>query len=57
MMIPSDGNGKPVDVASISQVIKAIEPFQVFRVYFDKGDHKAKKRVDQIIEEEAKRCR
>jgi hypothetical protein len=57
MMIPGGGNDKPVDVASISQVIKAVDPFQVFRVYFDRGDHKAKERIDNILKEEAKRCR
>jgi len=51
------GNDNPVDVASVSQIIKAIDPFQVSRVYFDRGDQKTKAVVDQIIEEEAKRCR
>lgn len=50
------GNGKPVDVASISQVIKAIAPFKVLRVYMKNGDEKEKIQIDQIIEEEVIRC-
>lgn len=47
----------PVDVASISQVINAIAPFRVLRVYLDSGEVKAKKRVEEIMNEEAERCR
>ena len=57
MMRPGDGVDKPIDVASISQVIKAIAPFKAFRVYMVEGDHKAKVFVNQIIEEEGTRCR
>ncbi len=48
---------KPVDVASISEVIRAIAPFKVQRVYIKDGDEKAKKFIGQIIEEEIKKCR
>ncbi len=57
MINPNTGSDKPVDIASISQVIKAIAPFKALRVYIKEGDEKAKIEVDQIIEEEAKRCR
>jgi HD superfamily phosphohydrolase len=57
MIRPGFGDDKPIDVASLSQVIKAIAPFKAFRVYMKDGDKKTKKAVDQIIEEEAKRCR
>jgi HD superfamily phosphohydrolase len=57
MMRPGAGKEKSVDVASISQVIRAIEPFKAFRVYFDRGDGKAKERVEKILEEEVERCR
>jgi uncharacterized protein len=57
MMKPALGIGDPVDLSSISQVIKAIAPLKVLRVYIKNGDEKAKIEIDRIIEEEAKRCR
>ncbi len=57
MMRLGAGNNKPVDAASISQVIGAIAPLKVRRVYMDDGDQKTKMNVDKIIEEEVKRCR
>lgn len=57
MIRPGFGDDKPIDVASISQVINAIAPFKVFRVYMEDGDHKAKTVVEKIIKEEAKGCR
>lgn len=56
MMKPSLESTEPVDVSSISQVIKAIAPFKVHRVYIESGDEKAKKKVDQILKKEVKRC-
>jgi uncharacterized protein len=50
-------DSKPVDVASVSQVIRAIAPFKVQRVYIKEGDDKAKIDVEQIIDEEIKKCR
>jgi HD superfamily phosphohydrolase len=57
MIQSGDENSEPVDVASISQVIKAIAPFKVFRVYMETSDQKAKRFVEQIIKEEATKCR
>jgi uncharacterized protein len=57
IMIRPGSADKPIDVASISQVIKAIAPFKAFRVYIKDGDEKAKTTINQIIEEEVKRCR
>lgn len=57
MIKPNSSTAKPIDVAAISQVIKAIEPFKVFRVYFDESDHKAKDGIEKIVEEEVSRCR
>lgn len=57
MIRPGFGDDKPVDVASVSQVIKAIAPFKAYRVYIRDGEEKAKMLIDQIVEEEAKRCR
>jgi HD superfamily phosphohydrolase len=56
MIRPGLGD-KPIDVASISQVIKAIAPFKAFRVYMKDGDEKTKTTINQIIEKEVKRCR
>ena len=50
-------HSKPVDVASVSQVIKAIAPFKVQRVYIKDGDEKAKQEIQQILDEEIKKCR
>ncbi|MGB8259535.1 MAG: HD domain-containing protein [Terracidiphilus sp.] len=57
MMRRGFGDDKPIDVASVSQVINAIAPFKALRVYMMDGDEKTKVTVEQIIEEEAKRCR
>ena len=57
MLRPGTGVDKPIDVASTSQVIRAIAPFKALRVYMTEGEETAKLFVDQIIEEEAKRCR
>jgi len=47
-------NTKPVDVATVSQVVKAISPLKVLRVYFREGDEKAKKLIDQTLQKEAR---
>jgi HD superfamily phosphohydrolase len=57
MMKLGAGDSKPVDVASISQVINAIAPFKAFRVYIEDSDKKTKATVENIIKEEATRCR
>jgi len=57
MIRPGAEKNKPVDVESISQVIKAIEPFKALRVYIKEGDEKTKLDIKQIIEEEVERCR
>jgi len=57
MMRLGTRDDKPIDVASISQVIKAIAPFKAFRVYMEEGDKNTKTFIAQIIKEEAKRCR
>ena len=46
MMRPGTGADKPIDVASISQVIRAIAPFKALRVYTKEGDQKAKASVE-----------
>jgi uncharacterized protein len=56
MIKPGMGNVKPVDVASVSQVIEAIAPFKLFRVYLVGGDEKANNLVNRVIEKEAKGC-
>ncbi len=57
MMKHGTGSAKPVDVASISQVVRAIAPLKVLRVYHNESDKKAKLQIEQVIEEEANKCR
>jgi HD superfamily phosphohydrolase len=57
MILPSSGDDLPVDVASISQVVNAIAPFKFLRVYLEEGEQKAKQRIEDILDEEAKKCR
>jgi uncharacterized protein len=57
MMKSGNGSEPPVDVASVSQVIKAIEPFKALRVYFEVGDEKAKAAVAQAVDKEVDKCR
>jgi HD superfamily phosphohydrolase len=57
MIFPTSANDLPVDVASISQVINAIAPFKFLRVYMGDSEHKTKQKIDEIIDEEAKKCR
>jgi len=56
MIQMGDGNDDPVDVATVSQFIKAVHPFRVFRVYFEAGDEKAKLAIQQAIAEGVKQC-
>lgn len=50
------GNGDLVDVARLSSVVAAIEPFNLFRLYTSRTDTQAMTFVENTIIEEAKRA-
>ena len=55
MMKPGNGNEEPFDVASVSQVVKAIKPFKAFRVNYERSDEKAKLAIERAIDAEVEK--
>ena len=45
----NSGSGAPRDMAELSPIIAAAEPFHVFRAYFGRDDHKALQVVENIV--------
>ena len=49
--------GKLLDMAEVSPVVAAIEPYNLFRVYFDRDDKDAKIVVERIVNKCVKNSR